>query len=133
MARRATAIKGVSMMVTPPEGAVPTAILSDADRAHIHAVARDEAVRSEQDRRANAFPIITEKIVRADVCFWRGHDARVTWDEGPARDGSRQIEIERIHGPRAGEKITVRRDRVALVPGEIGHSAAAGRNRAIGS
>jgi hypothetical protein len=100
---------------------------TEAQKAEVHERARTEAVRLDRERRDNAFPVLTDQVVRADVGFWRGHDARVVRDDGPARDGTRTIEIARLHGPRAGEKIAVRRDRVSLVPGVTGHSAAAGR------
>jgi hypothetical protein len=100
---------------------------TEEQKAKVRETARIRAVEAERERRANAFPILTDQLVKADVGFWRGHVSKVIRDAGPARDGARTIEIERLHGPRAGETIAVRRDRVSLVPGVIGQSAAAGR------
>lgn len=89
---------------------------TEEQKAAIREAARLAIAEAERERRANAFPVIAGQLVKADVGFWRGHMSKVIRDAGPARDGARTIEIERLHGPRAGEKIAVRRDRVSLVP-----------------
>ncbi len=100
---------------------------TETEKAKVREIARLAAAEAERERRANAFPILTDQHVKADVGLWRGHVSKVIRDAGPARDGTRTIEIERLHGPRAGEKLAVRRDRVSLVPSVIGQLAAAGR------
>ena len=66
-------------------------------------------------QRANAYPVFGARdIVRCDIGGWRFCDARVIKDAGPPSSGERSITIEKVSGPRAGERAVVRRDRVRL-------------------
>ncbi|MCF2523909.1 hypothetical protein [Bradyrhizobium sp. G127] len=90
--------------------------ISEEDRAAKRRASFEIEQRREQERRANAFPILApDEIVRTSVFGWKYVDSRVVNDDGPAHDGSRKITLEKIG---RAERCTLRRDRVRVVPAQ---------------
>lgn len=86
-----------------------------AERATIKAAEREAVTTRAAEARANAFPPFpSDADVSADTYGWRYGGARVVKDDGPASNGERRITLERIKGPRSGETVEVRRERVRL-------------------
>jgi hypothetical protein len=83
--------------------------------ARVRAAAVAGAAEQRSLARENAFPVALGKIVRAEVRGWLFDNSLVVDDSGPASSGERRITIEKMDGPRAGERIVVRRDRVKLM------------------
>ena len=82
-----------------------------------HEAAKADQERTRLDRKHNASSILEPgTTVRIDIYGWRGHDARVVSDDGPANLGHRRIKLEKISGRNAGETTLVSRERVKCVP-----------------
>lgn len=96
-----------------------TALLPEPSAAEKQA-ARKAAFEEqfEVKRDTPAFPVLAlGTLVRSDVYGFRGHDAKVLRDDGPAENSDRKVTIEKVTGRRAGEIASLSRSRVKPVPG----------------
>ena len=83
-----------------------------------HDAVRAEDVQRQLRMRAHAFFVLAAGTsVTTDIYGFRGHDARVVRDDGPADKRDRKVMLEKVSGRNAGEVVTVSRDRVRPVLG----------------
>ena len=86
-------------------------------QANKHRLIKEREAELLAARSNKYFVLATGTLARTDIYGWRGHEACVVSDPGPAEAWDRRVILQKINGRTAGETVTVSRDRVSLPPG----------------
>lgn len=97
------------------------ALLPEPSDEEKHAARNAAALRAAEEElrmREQRFCVLSVGTpVRTDIYGFRGLEARVVRDDGPALHRDRKVTIEKVAGRNAGETAVVSRDRVKPVSG----------------